>query len=689
MFIILFHQFLILAVFDYCLGAVGVVGAHYGSHAVADRLFPVGVGVFHEAFQVFQELVVVEGDGLADVDELIIRLREAFLGHKLFFIELLAGAEAGVFDLDVHIGLEAGEADHIAGQGVDLHRGSHIEDEDLTPVGIGAGQHHKAHGLGDGHEVADDIRVGDRDGAALFNLLLEDGNHGAVGAQDVSESHGDELGLHTAEDFARAVPVGVLFPDVGEELWEIGGAAGFNLGVEGLDDHLTDALTCAHDVRGVHGLVGGDQDKALAAVDHGGVGGLIGADGVVLDGFAGAVLHEGDVLVGGGVIDDLWMVLLKDLEHAAAVADGADEGHEVEIRILLAQLQLDGVGVVFVDIEDDELLRMVPGHLAAELRADAPAPAGDEDDLAVDEVINLVKVGGDGFAAQKVLDGNVPEFRDRDLTVDELVIPGEHLHLTAGLVADTEDFLPVFPRHAGYGEKDLRHLILLDILKDRLSSADDGDALDGAVPLVGVVVDDADGNIVYLVRGLHVTEDHPSGLSRADDHDAATGLALTAQPGPQEEQEAEEEAQAHDEEQLKHASPDIVRHRHAAVKSRDEDNVENGGGEGAEDGLGEFLDARVAPHDAVHVEAVENDHREDGVDGDEGGIGLEVAGRDGRIVAVEAEPEGQEVGDVNHREVVDHGKEGDDLPMLKLLQILQVAHLLLKVECGKCKVELQ
>jgi len=659
LFIILFHQFLILAVFDYCLGAVGVVGAHYGSHAVADRLFPVGVGVFHEAFQVFQELVVVEGDGLADVDELIIRLREAFLGHKLFFIELLAGAEAGVFDLDVHIRLQAGEADHVAGQGVDLHRGTHIEDEDLTPVGVSAGQHHEAHGLGDRHEIADDVRVGHRDGAALFNLPPEDGDHGAVGAQDVAEADGDELGLHATEDLPTSVFVCACLPDMRIKLGDVSRFPGLDLGVKGLDDHLTDALAGPHDVGGVHGLVGGDEDKALTAVHHGGVGRLIGADGVVLDGFTGTVLHEGDVLMGRGVIDDLGMVLLKNLEHAAAVADGADEGHEVEIRILLSQLQLDGVGVVFVDIENDQLLRVVPRDLAAELRTDAPAAARDEDDLAVDEVIDLVKIGGDGLAAQKVLDGDVPELRDGDLAVDELVIPGEHLHLTAGLVADAEDFLPVLPRHAGHGEEDLRYLILLDILEDRLSSADDGDALDGAVPLVGVVVDDADRDVVHLVRGLHVAQDHSSGLPRADDHDAAAGLALTAQTGPQEKQEAEEEAQAHDEEQLKHAPPDVVRHGHAAIKSRDEDDMENGGGERAEDGLGEFLDARIAPHDAVHVEQVEDHDREDGVDGDEGGIGLEVTGRDGRVVAVEAEPEGQEVGDVNHREVVEHGEEGD------------------------------
>jgi len=460
-------QGLVLSILYYGdFGVCGMVGTDDLLDAVADGFFAVGVGGFHEGFQLTQELVVVEGNGLADVDELVVGLGEAFLGHEFFLIELLAGAEAGIDDLDVHIRLEAGEADHVAGQGVDLHRRPHVEDEDLAPVGVGPGQHHKAHRLGDGHEVADDIRMGDRDGAAFLNLPLEDGDHGAVGTKDVSEADGHELGFHIAEDLAAAVAVGVLFPDVGEELRDLGGAALLDLGVEGLDDHLTEALGSAHDVGGVHGLVGGDQDKALTAMDHGGVGRLIGADGVVLDGLTGAVLHEGDMLMGGGVIDDLGMVLLKDLEDTPAVADGADQGHEVEIRIFLAQFQLDGVGVVFVDIKDNELLRVVARDLAAELRADGPSPARDEDDLAVNEVENLAQIRCDGLAPQKVLDGDVLKFRNGNLTRHQLIHARQDFQLRAGLVADAEDFLPVLTGHAGDGEDDLGDMVLFRVLQN-------------------------------------------------------------------------------------------------------------------------------------------------------------------------------------------------------------------------------
>jgi len=87
--------------------------------------------------------------------------------------------------------------------------------------------------------------------------------------------------------------------------------------------------------------------------------------------------------------------------------------------------------------------------------------------------------------------------------------------------------------------------------------------------------------------------------------------------------------------------------------------VQNGGRQGAENGLDQFLDAGVAPHDAMHVEEVENHQRKDSIPGDEGGIRFQVDGRDGRIITVKAEPEGKEVGDVDNGEVVDRGEERD------------------------------
>ena len=116
---------------------------------------------------------------------------------------------------------------------------------------------------------------------------------------------------------------------MGEELGKLVRLASLDLGVEALDDHLAEPLAGAHHVGGVHGLVRGDEHEALAAVDHGGVGGLIGAQGVVLDGLAGAVLHQRHMLVGGCMVDNVGPVIVKDLIHSPAVAHRTDQNDKI------------------------------------------------------------------------------------------------------------------------------------------------------------------------------------------------------------------------------------------------------------------------------------------------------------------------------------------------------------------------
>ena len=127
--------------------------------------------------------------------------------------------------------------------------------------------------------------------AALGDLPLEQGDHGAVASQHVAEADRHELRLDVFEHPAGAVLIRVLLPQMGEQLGDLPGLALLDLGVEALDDHLAQPLAGAHDVGGVHRLVRGDENEPLAAMDHGGIGGFIGADGVVFDGLAGAVLH--------------------------------------------------------------------------------------------------------------------------------------------------------------------------------------------------------------------------------------------------------------------------------------------------------------------------------------------------------------------------------------------------------------
>jgi len=299
-----------------------VVGADHALHVVADVVL-VFIRGFHEAADAGQEGILVEGDGLSNEDQVIVGLPEALFCHELLFVELFTGAEARVFYLNVYIRLEAAELNQVPRERVDLHRRSHVEDENFAALCIGAGEEHEAHGLRDGHEVADDVRRGDGHRTALRDLPLKNRNDGAIGTEDIAETYRDELSVSIGEH--GGCDVAAFDAIVGEELGDLGGAAGFYFLVEGLDDHLAEALRGAHDVCRVHGLVGRNEHETVAAMDHRGVGRLVRADDIVLNGLAGGVFHEGHVFVRGGVVDDLGVVFLEEVKHLTAVAYGADE----------------------------------------------------------------------------------------------------------------------------------------------------------------------------------------------------------------------------------------------------------------------------------------------------------------------------------------------------------------------------
>ena len=315
-------------------------------------------------------------------------------------------------------------------------------------------------------------------------------------------------------------------------------------------------------------------------IAHGGVGCFIGADGVILDGFTGRVFHQGHVLVGCCVVNHVRAVGGEDLVKTAAVSHGANECDKVEGGVFVFQLQLDVIGVILVDIEDDELLGIVSGNLAADLAADGAAASRDEDDLALEEGVDFIHADLDGLTAEKVFNGHVFEGGDTNLVSDELIHARELLDFAAGLRADVEDFTPVLRLGRGNGEKDFVDFIFFHGGEDTLSAADDAHTVNEAVPLVGVIVN----NGAYGVLGVgftveDVTENHLPGTARTDEEDPGFGLFVTA--GAKQKDETVGKANANGGEEEEDTAHDMVRDGHAP----DEEGDDKHGDEGNDAGL--------------------------------------------------------------------------------------------------------
>ena len=229
-----------LVVEDGVLGVVGDVLGYEALHGGDGGHVVVRVGEGDEGVDLAADRGPVV---LADARDPYLRVERRLRGLLLvedLLVELLAVAEAGVFDLDA---AGAAQLDHALRQVGDPHRLAHVEDEDLAAPATGAGLKHKLAGLRDEHEEPYDVRVGHRHRAAGLDLPLEERNHGAVRAEDVAEACRDELGA--ALHLAVALRL-----------------------VQALDVDLADALAAPHHVRWVYGLVRGHHDEPAYSVLH-------------------------------------------------------------------------------------------------------------------------------------------------------------------------------------------------------------------------------------------------------------------------------------------------------------------------------------------------------------------------------------------------------------------------------------
>lgn len=588
-----------------------------------------------ELVEVLQELFVVHLDRVADVDQLVRCIRHALFVHEELLVELLAWAETHVLDLDVDIRGQSGESDEVPGHVVDLHRLAHVEDEDLAALRVVRRLEHQGDGLRDGHEVADDPLVGDGHRTALCDLLLEERDDGAVGSENVTEADSDEVGL-------RVLPV------------------------HHLDDHLTDTLRGTHDVRRVHGLIRGDQDEAL----HAGVGrstsGLQGAHDVVLDRFVWAHLHERYVLVRGCMEDHVRLVLLHHAADTVRVPAGADEGHEVQLRVLHEKLLLDAVSIVLVNVEDDKLLRLVACDLTAELRADRSATAGDEDGLPLDHTEDFFVVDLDRFTTEEVEDVDVTELADADFAVDELVDARDGLQLAATLLTDVEDLRALCSGRGRDRIDDFRDLVLLYGTEDVVSGADDRDAVEDAALLVQVVVDQADRITLQVLTGEELLDEHPASIARADDHHALAWLAALPLAGDavEETDEAVEKAHTGVQHEAEAVADDVVGSWHVHMHEEHAERIQYDEYQVGADHVEELDEACEVPDAVVQAEEVE--HRDGAHDevGHREEVAPEVVRRDLREREVEAEEQAEEVGEDEDTGVGDHQHAGMHHPGL-------------------------
>lgn len=346
-----------------------------------------------------------------------------------FFEQLFAGPEANKFDLDIVVGSEAAELDKLAGEVDDFHGFSHIEDEDLAAAALGGALEHESYGFWDRHEVAGDIGVCDFDGAAVGDLFVEGRDDTARGAEDISEAHGHEL---------RGMRFGRL-----------------TIRLEGLQKNFGEPFAGSHNVGGIDGFIGGDEDEPIDLIFSCQLGESGGAEGVIFDRFDRLTFHHGHVLVRCGVEEHLRGEAGEDVAHARFVADIGHLGCDTAAITGVAQLLLDLEEKEFGLFDQDEAPGIVGHDLSAELASNTATGTGDHHHLIVEQLADVIGFQAYGVSAEKVLDFDGSQLADFDLSGGELVHGRHGSEGEPGFLEHFDDFADAFGGRAGHGEDDL------------------------------------------------------------------------------------------------------------------------------------------------------------------------------------------------------------------------------------------
>ena len=218
---------------------------------------------------------------------------------------------------------------------------------------------------------------------------------------------------------------------------------------------------------------------------------MICAENVILDGLLWAFLHQRDMLVGRRMEHDVRAIHLKQAVNFFLISHGGDLHPQVQpIAPYTPQLLLDIISIVFVNIQNDELLGLIFGDLTAKLAADGTA-AGHQNGLTLQEIRQDRRVQLDRLSAKQIFHLHILHRRHAHLAVHQLVDPRQAPYTAARFLADVQDLFLILGRRCGDGKDDLRDPLLFDHLGDLLPPADDGHVPDVLALLALVVVDDA------------------------------------------------------------------------------------------------------------------------------------------------------------------------------------------------------
>ena len=290
--------------------------------------------------------------------------------------------------------------------------------------------------------------------------------------------------------------------------------------------------------------------------------------------------------------------------------------------------------------------------LTAQLAADAAAAACHQDGLALDLGEDLPHLHGDGRPPQQVLHRHRPQLVQGHLAVGQLVQRRQRLELAPRLAAQRQQPAPLLHGQGGDGDEDLVHAVALRRLRNDLAAAYHRHAVDGAAPLVGIVVDDAAGHGVRRLAGFQLPQHRLSRGARPDDHGVVYRPGVFPPAGGQQPDEPIGEPDGRHHQELSQRADDVVGHRHPAHKGVHAHPVEHAGDSRGSQTADQLVEAGEPPQAVIQPQQEEHRQTHGGVHRREPQERGQILRRDGAVPHVIAQPQRQKVGGIHRQRVV-------------------------------------
>jgi hypothetical protein len=127
---------------------------------------------------------------------------------------------------------------------------------------------------------------------------------------------------------------------------------------------------------------------------------------------------------------------LEQTQHDVSVSDVGEQLHRALFAHLAGQSCAQLVQVGLIMVENEEGGRFSFGDLPCDLRSDGAARTGHKDPAAGQEPVHGVQVGDYLLASEHVLDPQVTDIPQRDLSPDELGYTSEHAKGDIGVLGE-------------------------------------------------------------------------------------------------------------------------------------------------------------------------------------------------------------------------------------------------------------